>query len=421
MLNALCERKDLNIKSSSALLLLAFIILPLIGSIPYVYLDPFNSQTAPERFTNSYFESVSGFTTTGFSFIADTAALPKCILVFRSLTELMGGVGIVFLILAFFQSKRGMPKLSGTLGIDNLNGNLKKMFASVLAIYAIIIVIFTVIFYLIGYTDIVSTGTFVIDTITGGFQPTGEQYTQYLFAVPKILLIVLMFFGSVNFAFNYHLITGKIRKLYTLEIGLFIAIIAAASIALVFVANIDWLDSLFHVVSMSSTTGQSYLNIYEWNNYAIFMLITLAVIGGCTFSMAGGIKVSNLLAFGKSVGHQMKMVFSKTSRRKKQTNGSSEGFFAMASILLFIAVLVFLTLLFSTMGLSLRDSLFEVASALSTNGITMGATTVAMPLAYKWILIFAMTIGRVEIITFLLLLVPLTAKKLQAKKAKISV
>jgi trk system potassium uptake protein len=418
MLNALCERKDLNIKSSSALLILAFIILPLIGSIPYIYLDPFNSQTVPERFTNSYFESVSGFTTTGFSFIAETAIIPKCLLVFRSLTELMGGVGIVFLILAFFQSKRGMPKLSGTLGIDNLNGNLKRMFASVLAIYSVIIITFIAIFYLIGYTDLISTGTFIIDTITGGFQPTGEQYTQYLFIIPKILLIVLMFFGSVNFAFNYYLITGKIKKLFTLEISLFIAIIVAASIALVFIAKIDWLDSLFHVVSMASTTGQFYLNIPELDNYAISILIILTVIGGCTFSMAGGIKVANLLTFGETVGYKIKMIFTKPSKRKKQAIGSSEELFAIASILLFIAVLLCFTLLFSTIGLSFRDSLFEVASALSTNGVSMGATSVAMPLAYKWIMIFAMTIGRVEIITILLILVPMARKKLKIKRAK---
>lgn len=418
MLNALCERKDLNIKSSSALLLLSFIILPLIGSIPYLYLDPFSSSNIPERFTNSYFESVSGFTTTGFSFIANTETLPNCILVFRSLTELMGGVGIVFLILAFFQSKRGMPKLSGTLGINNLNGNLKKMFFSIFAIYAAIIIIFTAIFYLIGYTDLVLTGTFVIDTITGGFQPTGDQYTQFLFAIPKILIIMLMFFGAVNFAFNYHLLTGKIKKLFSREIALFIGVIAVASVALVFVGNIGLLDSVFHVVSMVSTTGQSYLNIAEFSSNGIMILITLTVIGGCTFSMAGGIKIANLLTFGENVGHQLKMAFTKSSKKKKQNNDGSEGILAITSILLFITVLICFTLLFSTMGLSFNDALFEVASALSTNGISMGATSIAMPLAYKWLMIIAMTIGRVEIATILLLLIPITAKKLKAKRPK---
>jgi trk system potassium uptake protein TrkH len=418
MLNALCERKDLNIKSSSALLLLAFIILPLIGAIPFLYLDPFNSQTIPERITNSYFESTSGFTTTGFSFIADTAAIPKCILVFRSVTELMGGVGIVFLILAFFQSKKGMPKLSGTLGIDDLNGNLKKMFSSVFVIYAAIIIVFTAVFYLIGYTDLVLTGTFVIDTITGGFQPTGEQYTQFLFTIPKILIIFLMFFGSVNFAFNYHLLTGKIKKVFSLEIGVFIAVIAAASIALVFAANIGWLDSLFHIVSMASTTGQSYLNFADFNTNAILILITVTVIGGCTFSMAGGIKIANLLTFGETAGHELKFSFTKSPKKRKQNYGTSDGFRAIAAILLFILVLIVFTLLFSTMGTPFMESLFEVSSAFSTNGATLGTISLAMPLAYKWLVITAMTIGRVEIATILMLLIPIAAKKVRNKSTK---
>src|SRR4030043_721308 len=131
LLNALCERKDLDFKSSNVLFLVAFILLPLIGAIPYVYIDPFTSISGLERFTNSYFESISGYTTTGFSFIVNADVLPKSLLVYRSLTELMGGVGIVFLLLAFFQSRRSLNHLGNTMGVDKVNGNLKKTFFSV--------------------------------------------------------------------------------------------------------------------------------------------------------------------------------------------------------------------------------------------------------------------------------------------------
>ena len=211
------------------MLLSAFIILPLIGAIPYIYSNPFGSANVLDRFTNGYFESVSGFTTTGFSFIANTDALPRSMLVFRSLTELMGGVGIVFLILAFFQSKKSIKNLGNALGIDNLNGNLKKMFFLVFAIYGIYIAVFTGIFYFMGFKDLLSTGTFMVDTITGGSQPSAQQFQQYLLLAPKILLTILMLLGSVNFAFNYHLFTGKIKKMFSEEIILFFGIIAAAT------------------------------------------------------------------------------------------------------------------------------------------------------------------------------------------------
>jgi trk system potassium uptake protein TrkH len=416
LLNALCERKDLNVKSSSTLLFSAFLILPLIGAIPYLYLDPFSSTNTLDRFTNSYFESASGFTTTGFSFIANPDALPRSILVYRSLTEIMGGVGVVFLILAFFQSKRALPKLGGVLGIENLNKNLKRMFFLVLAIYGIYIIFFTAVFYLLGYTNLVVTGTFVIDILTGGFALNPLQFQQYLAVVPQILIIVLMFLGSVNFSFNYHLLTGKVKKVFSPEIGLFIAIIAAASIALVFVAGVGFFDSLFHVVSMASTQGIYYLNISALNPNAVSLLITLMAIGGCAFSMAGGIKISRLLTLGTAFGQLVKMTFAKSPRKKKTAKEElTEAFPAVTSILLFTAVLVVFTLLFSTIGVSFEQALFEVGSALSTTGATMGAVTVAMPLAYKWLIIAAMTIGKVEILTILVVLVPFTVKKFKRK------
>ncbi len=417
LLNALCERKDLNVKSSSVLLLLAFLILPLIGAIPYIYLDPFNSAGSLDRFTNSYFESVSGFTTTGFSFIASSDALPRSLLVFRSITELMGGVGVVFLILAFFQSKRALPKLGGVLGIDNLSRNLRKMFFFVLAIYGVYILVFTGLFFAAGYRDLLVTGTFVIDTLTGGFAPSTQQFQQYLFFVPQILMILLMFFGSVNFAFNYHLLTGKIRKMFTLEIGLFLAIIAAASIALAVTANIGLLDSVFHVVSMASSTGNSYVNISALNPNAVSILIALMVIGGCAFSMAGGIKVSRLITLASAVGTQTKAMFTKSARKKKEFNEDvSEAFPAVVSILLFVGVLVVFALLYWTMGVSFETAVFEVGSALSTTGASLGATNVAMPLAYKWLIIAAMTIGRVETLTILTVLFPFVAKRFGRKR-----
>ncbi len=416
LFNALCERKDLDFKSSSVLLFSAFIILPLIGAIPYIYSDPFISPNLIDRFTNSYFESVSGFTTTGFSFVTNTDALPNSLLVFRSLTELMGGVGVVFLILAFFQSKKSVTKLGNTLGVDNLNGNLKKTFFSVFAIYGVYIIAFTAIFYLIGFTNLLSTGTFVIDTLTGGFQPNAQQFQQYLLFVPKILIIILMLVGSVNFAFNYHLFTGKIKKMFSKEIGLFFLIITVASIAIVYVANVGFVDSVFHVVSMSSSTGYDYLNIMTLNNTAITIFITLIVIGGCAFSMAGGIRISRLITFGQSIGHAVKMTFIKEESSEVDFKESVKSFYeffpAIISILLFILLLIVFALLFTTMGVSFTDSIFEVGSALSTNGVSMGATTVAMPIAYKWLMIAAMTIGRVEILTILIALIPVSIKKL---------
>jgi trk system potassium uptake protein TrkH len=416
LLNALCERKDLDFKSSNVLFLAAFIVLPLIGALPYVYSDPFNSVNLFDRFTNAYFESVSGFTTTGFSFVLNADVLPKSLLVYRSLTELMGGVGLVFLLLAFFQSRKAMGSFSNALGVDNVGSNLKRIFFSILAIYGVYISAFTIIFRSIGFTDLIKTGTFVIDTITGGFQPSAQQFQQYLDLTPKILIIILMFLGSVNFAFNYHLFARKLKKVISAEIALYLLIIAIGTAVVAFTAKIEPLDSLFHVVSMSSSTGYDYINIISLNSTVVSTFIVLMIIGGCAFSMAGGIRISRLITFAKSIKQSTKDMLIKEKvmpEAKAQTKVNNHEYLpALVSILLLIFTLVIFAVLFTTIGVSFTDALFEVGSALTTNGISMGATTVSMPIAYKWLMIVAMTIGRVEIMSVLVALCPYKTKEI---------
>ena len=412
LLNSLCERKDLDFKSANILFVIVFILLPLIGALPYFYSDPFSSPNVLDRFTNGFFESVSGFTTTGFSFISASEALPRSILVYRSLTELMGGVGIVFLLLAFFQSKKSLDNLGNSIGVDNVNGNLKKTFGSVLAIYGLVIIAFTLLFYAIGFQNPISTGTFVIDTITGGFQPSTQAFQQYLSFTPKIFLIILMLIGSLNFAFIYKLLTLKPRKAFTAEVLLFFAIIALGTTSVTFLTNINALDSFFHVVSMSSSTGQSYLPLTAFGSTGLSILIVLMLIGGCTFSMAGGIRVSRLIASVKSIKENIIETFNKgygISRLRETANGNDralEHLSAPVSILLFIITLVIFAVIFTTIGVSFTDSLFEVGSAITTNGISMGATTVTMGIGYKWLIISAMIIGRIEILTILIAIIP---------------
>lgn len=410
LMNALCERKDLDFKSSCVLILLAFVLMPLIGAIPYVYNDPFNSPNPVDRFTNAYFESISGFTTTGFSFVSNTDALPRSFLIYRSMTELMGGVGIVFLLLAFFHSRKSLNHLGNALGIERIGNNLKRIFFSVFLIYGIYIIVFTIIFYILGTQDVIKAGTFAIDTITGGYQPSFGQFQQYLAIPIRISIIVLMFVGSVNFSFNYRLFTLKLKKAFSGETLLYLLIIIIATVLIFFLTGRGALTSLFHVVSMSSSTGYDYINIPMLNDTAKSIFILLMILGGCGFSMAGGIKMFRIISFFKSIKQSVKgilvkeKVIKEEKENKKIEENNVEQFSILVAIVLFIATLVVFSIIFSTIGVSFTDAIFEVGSALTTNGISMGATTVFMPIAYKWLLIISMIIGRIEIIPILIAL-----------------
>jgi trk system potassium uptake protein len=410
LMNALCERKDLDFAGSNFLFLATFVIMPLIGAIPFFYTNPFGSANPLDIFTNGIFESVSGFTTTGFSFIAPET-LPYSLLVYRSLTELMGGVGIVFLLLAFFQSRKSLNSLSNSIGIDKVSSNLKRTYLSVFGIYAIIVLVFTGIFFALGFTDLLKIGTFVIDVLTGGFSPSANQLQPYLSLAPKIFMMLLMLLGALNFAFLYNIFTGKLKKAVSQEVGLFFLIILAGTVALSLAANIGEVDSLFHVISMSGSVGMSYIPLSAFGQTGLAIMIMLTLIGGCAFSMAGGIRVSRLIGLAKSAKEATLGILTKENSFRTRQNPTNDNgneslgnLSASVSILLFLGVLVVFALIFTTAGVSFTDAIFEVGSALTTNGISMGATNVTMGMGYKWLMITAMTIGRVEMLSILLAL-----------------
>ena len=178
----------------------------------------------------------------------------------------------------------------------------------------------------------------------------------------------------------------KLRSVLTPEIKLYLEIIAGATLLIAILAWINPFDSLFHVVSMMSSTGIDYINMASTSVAAKIMFILIGLVGGCAFSMAGGIRIQRIRVLIDAL-------------RKKSHQPDREQLKAvLIAIVSFFIVLFILSLIFSTIGISFLDSVFEVGSALTTNGISMGITTVAIPLGYKWLLILAMILGRIEIV-----------------------
>jgi trk/ktr system potassium uptake protein len=380
VLNAFCERKELDENTSLWLMLFTFTILPLVLMIPYVWNNVFGSGNPFDLFTNAYFETVSGFTTTGFSFITQADLLPVSLLFYRSLVEFIGGVGFVYILVAFFYPNHSLDVFAETFGVDKLSDNLKKVFLSVMMVYTLLVVVFTGIFYFVySPNNIIVASCSAIDVLTGGYQPNVTAG----FGVFQISILVLMLLGSVNFSFHYNLFRLKLRSLLTAEIKLYLGIIVGATLVIAVLAWVNPFDSLFHVVSMMSSTGIDYINIGAASVAAKVVFILIGLVGGCAFSMAGGIRIQRIRVLIDGL------------RRKADREELRS---VLLSVVGFVVVLVVLSLVFSTIGISLLDSFFEVGSALTTNGISMGVTTVAIPLGYKWLLVLAMIVGRIEIV-----------------------
>lgn len=361
-------------------MLLTFAIIPLVLMIPYLWNNVFNSGNLLDLFTNSYFETLSGFTTTGFSFVAHPESLPWSLLLYRSLVEFIGGIGFIYVLVAFLYPKEDLDSFCETFGVDKICDNLRKLLLSILLIFTFFVIVFTIIFYFTYSSNLIIASCTAMDILTGGYQPNILPGI----GIFQISILVLMLLGSLNFTFHFNLFNLRLRKLLTPEIKLYLIIIAASTVAISILAWINPFDSLFHVISMASSTGVEYISISAASVPAKILYIIIGLVGGCAFSMAGGIRIQRIQKLISAI-------------RKKGDAPTRE---ELKSIIIFlasfIAFLIIFSLIFATLGISLLDSVFEVGSALTTNGVSMGATTVALPVGYKWLLIAAMLIGRVE-------------------------
>jgi trk system potassium uptake protein TrkH len=196
-----------------------------------------------------------------------------------------------------------------------------------------------------------------------------------------------MLLGSLNFRFLYNLFHLKIKELMTPEIKLFLVIIGLSTIIISLLAWINPFDALFHSVSMLSSTGAQYVNVSSAFPPAAIYFFILVLIGGCSFSQAGGIKISRIKQLIDAI------------RKNDDAPTKAELRSLYIYLITFIAILIALSIAFAASGTSILSSIFEVGSALTTNGVSSGATTVELPAIFKWILIVAMFVGRIEILT----------------------
>jgi trk system potassium uptake protein TrkH len=254
-------------------------------------------------------------------------------------------------------------------------------------IYTVFVALFTVIFYFAYPSSLIIASCTAIDVLTGGYQPNVTAGIGLF----QISILVLMLLGSLNFQFHYNLFHLKLRNLLTPEIKLYLEILVGSALIICILAWVNPFESLFNVVSMASSTGieSPPFGIVSTTLPAKILFILVGLAGGCTFSMAGGIRIGRIQTLINAV------------RKKGEKPTPEELKAALFSVVGFFAVLIILSLVFSTIGISVLNSFFEVGSALTTNGISMGATTVVMPLGYKWLIILAMLIGRLEIVTIL--------------------
>src|SRR5215208_725150 len=313
IMNTLGEKSPLNLKQSSIVVVLSFVLLSLFGTIPYMYINPFwEGIDSFSLFASSFLESTSGFTTTGISTITHPEDLPDSFSFYRSFTEWVGGLSFVYLVMALYYPETklaGMKSLmsSGILRFKQLLTTISIIFV----IYAIIIVLLLFVF---GHTDLLNSISLAFATLTsGGFVPTATVLTL---ENPITLIVIMggMILAALPFAFHFGIFSKEVEATREVkEILIYIIIIACAVFLFMFIetsfSEKEWLSTVFHIVSASTTTGFQFIDLSLLSVNGKILLIVLMLIGGTAFSTAGGIKIARLM-----------LIIEKIIRKKKHAS-----------------------------------------------------------------------------------------------------
>ena len=445
------EKGPMNLKQASIFIVSGFILLSLFGSIPYVYINPFGSDTgALELFVNSFFESASGFTTGGLSIISHPETLPASLNFYHSYTQWVGGLSFVYLVLILFFPERKLSAMKSVLGGGLLR--VRELLITIVGVFTAYTLILIFMFIFFSQTGALNAISLAFATITGGgYIPLSNIITP---DHPERLAILAvgMILSALPFAFHYHIFSRKgllTRKTISIEVTVFLVLIIAAIPIFYWLSlgKADMYSSIFHIISGSTTTGFQYLNIQSLPYGAKIFLTLMMLVGGTAFSTAGGIKVGRFILLYQELTKSSKgknittipetyasssisstanpyrstefMTRLQDEHRKIKLEGIVEQQARMLKRISFIMRRKVVREILTIIGLyvsialitgsvlsyltnsRLEDALFESVSAISTTGLTAGITSVNLDVFSKLILAANMIVGRFEIIAIL--------------------
>jgi trk system potassium uptake protein len=449
------EKGPMNLKQASIFIVSGFILLSLFGSIPYIYINPFGSNTGGlVLFVNSFFESASGFTTGGLSIISDPDSLPVSLNFYHSYTQWVGGLSFVYLVMILFFPERKLSAMKSVLGGGLLR--VRELLITIVGIFTAYTLILILMFIFLGQTGTLDAISLAFATITGGgFLPLSNIITP---EHPERLAILTvgMILSALPFAFHYHIFSRKgllTRKTISIEVTVFLIMITAAIpiFYLLSQGKTDIYSSIFHIISGSTTTGFQYLNIQSLPYTAKILLTLMMLVGGTAFSTAGG-KVGRFILLYQELTKSSKaknrgttttttspetytsssissttnpyrstefMTRLQDEHRKSNLEGLVEqqaralkrissilSKKVIREILTVIALYVIVALITGSVlsfltNSRLEDAMFEAVSAISTTGLTAGITSVNLDVFSKLLLATNMILGRFEIIAIL--------------------
>ena len=428
VLSNLDYNKKINLQQAFLLTTLSWLTIAIFGALPF-YFSNLNLS-----FTDSFFESMSGLTTTGSTIITNLEIVPKSILLWRALLQWLGGIGIIVMAITLMPIMNigGMLlfKVLNTDSSDDILPSSKEISLKLVFIYFTLTLICAAAYKIFGMNFFDSLTHSMTTIATGGFSNYNESIGYFNNVKIEITAILFIILGSIPFIAYIKFLNGN-RKVFLndTQVTTFIKIIII-SILLILIYLFFKLESfgltdlrsvIFNSISILTGTGYVTGQFDQWGSFSLFYFLILMFIGGCAGSTTCGIKIFRVQILYKFVMTQLKKIIYPRGIFviKYENNNVNDKFLAsiISFIYLYILIFFFITALLSITGLDFITSISAAATSISNVGPGLGSVIGSngnfstLPDASKWILSAGMILGRLELFAILVLFLPSFWKK----------
>ncbi len=407
---------------------LVWVVFSFFGSLPYLF-----SHSIPDL-TNAFFETMSGFTTTGSSILNDIESLPNGILFWRSMTQWLGGMGIIVLSLAILPifGIGGMQLFAAEVPgptPDKISPRIRQTAKSLWIIYLGFTILETLLLWAGGMTLFDAINHSFTTMATGGYSTKQASVAYWSSPFIQYVIIFFMFLAGTNFTLSYLAIHGKFEKVYKNEEFKYYILFIVGFTAIIFSGllistqldfELAFRDALFQVVSIITTTGFATADYLTWTPFLTIIIFALFFFGGSAGSTGGGIKIMRVVLLMKNSYYELRRLLHPNAVIPVRFNRRAVSDQIITNVLaffMFYFIIFFLsTILYTLVEPDLQSAMGAVATSLGNIGPGLGNVGPAENFhhvhpAGKWFLSFLMLLGRLELFTVLVLFSPAFWKK----------
>lgn len=419
------NRRDMGKHEGFLLTALIWVVFSIFGMIPFMLCSH------RIELSSAFFEAMSGFTTTGCSVLSDVESYSHSINLWRSLTQWIGGMGIIIFTLAvipMLNHSGGMQMFNAEVtGIthDKLRPRISQTAKGLWGLYFLLTFILIILLWL-GPMDLYDSVCHAFSTIsTGGFSTHSDSLAYFRSDYVTIVVMIFMFLGGTSFVLLFKALHGNTDPFRKNDVFRAYVIIIAIFFVM-FVINIfirdganNWRDvtiyPLFQIISAITSTGLSVCNFELWGSFVLALMFVLMFSGACAGSTSGGAKIDRMLFLYKNSRNELYRSIHPNTIMNVRINHEVISPDIVSKVIAFLCIYMLLIvtggIVLTALGLPLIDAFFSAFSCVSNTGFGAGMTGYGsnfeiVPDSGKWVLSALMLIGRLELFTVLILFTP---------------